>query len=91
MIYAVMLAGIIGAILGAMGAYSTIVEFIGPAIQFARLIIFPSNAPEAMEADPIVGGVTAVVTGATMDPFIGMIAGLLVKGLIALFPTPVGP
>ena len=45
------------------------------------LIIFPSNAPEAMNADPLVGGVTAVVTGATMDPFIGMIAGLLVKGL----------
>ena len=35
-----------------------------------------------MDADPIVGGVTAVVTGATMDPFIGMIAGLLVKGLM---------
>jgi hypothetical protein len=37
-----------------------------------------------MEADPLVGGVTAVVTAATMDPFIGMIAGLIVKGLVMI-------
>jgi hypothetical protein len=49
------------------------------------LIIFPENAPLAMEADPMVGGVTAVVTAATMDPFIGMIAGLITKGIMALF------
>jgi adenine/guanine/hypoxanthine permease len=37
MIYAVILAGIIGAIFGAIGAYSTIVEFIGPAIQYGMM------------------------------------------------------
>jgi AGZA family xanthine/uracil permease-like MFS transporter len=57
----------------------------GFLLLLGALIIFPENAPLAMEADPMVGGVTAVVTAATMDPFIGMIAGLITKGIIALF------
>lgn len=77
-------------LIGRAAKYIPIQAVTGFLLVLGALIIFPSNAPEAMNADPLVGGVTAVVTGATMDPFIGMIAGLLVKGLIALFPTPIG-
>ena len=35
----------------------------GFLLLLGALIIFPENAPLAMEVDPIVGGVTAVVTG----------------------------
>lgn len=75
--------------IGRAARYIPIQAVTGFLLVLGALIIFPSNAPEAMNADPIVGGVTAVVTGATMDPFIGMIAGLLVKGLMMLFPAPV--
>jgi len=76
-------------LIGRAARYIPIQAVTGFLLVLGALIIFPSNAPEAMKADPLVGGVSAVVTGATMDPFIGMIAGLLVKGLMALFPTPV--
>ncbi|MGH9986009.1 MAG: hypothetical protein ACRD8W_18875 [Nitrososphaeraceae archaeon] len=85
------------ALLMAFAAVILLLGFIGRAARYiplqavtgfllllGTLIIFPENAPAAMEADPVVGGVTAVVTAATMDPFIGMIAGLIVKGLIAI-------
>jgi AGZA family xanthine/uracil permease-like MFS transporter len=85
------------ALLMAFAAVILLLGFIGKAARYiplqavtgfllllGTLIIFPENAPAAMEADPIVGGVTAVVTAATMDPFIGMIAGLIVKGLVAI-------
>jgi AGZA family xanthine/uracil permease-like MFS transporter len=85
------------ALLMAFAAVILLLGFIGRAARYiplqavtgfllllGTLIIFPENAPAAMEADPVVGSVTAVVTAATMDPFIGMIAGLIVKGLIAI-------
>src|ERR687891_1413422 len=85
------------ALLMAFAAVILLLGFIGKAARYiplqavtgfllllGTLIIFPENAPAAMEADPVVGGVTAVVTAATMDPFIGMIAGLIVKGLVAI-------
>ncbi len=77
---AILLLGLIGR----AAKYVPIQAVTGFLLLLGTMIIFPENAPAAMEADPIVGGVTAVVTAATMDPFIGLIAGLLVKGLIAL-------
>ncbi|HKG72550.1 MAG TPA: hypothetical protein VKA87_11650 [Nitrososphaeraceae archaeon] len=74
-------------LLGLMGRaarYVPLQAVTGFLLVLGTLIIFPENAPAAMEADPLVGGVTAVVTAATMDPFIGMIAGLIVKGLVAI-------
>jgi adenine/guanine/hypoxanthine permease len=74
-------------LLGLMGRaarYVPLQAVTGFLLLLGTLIIFPENAPVAMEADPLVGGVTAVVTAATMDPFIGMIAGLIVKGLVAI-------
>lgn len=74
-------------LLGLMGRaarYVPLQAVTGFLLLLGTLIIFPENAPAAMEADPLVGGVTAVVTAATMDPFIGMIAGLIVKGLVMI-------
>lgn len=75
-------------LIGRAARYIPIQSVTGFLLVLGALVIFPSNAPAAMKADPIVGGVSAVVTGATMDPFIGMIAGLIVKGLLALFAPP---
>ena len=74
-------------LLGLMGRaarYVPLQAVTGFLLLLGTLIIFPENAPLAMESDPLVGGVTAVVTAATMDPFIGMLAGLIVKGLVAI-------
>jgi AGZA family xanthine/uracil permease-like MFS transporter len=74
-------------LLGLMGRaarYVPLQAVTGFLLLLGTLIIFPENAPAAMEADPLVGGITAVVTAATMDPFIGMIAGLIVKGLVMI-------
>jgi AGZA family xanthine/uracil permease-like MFS transporter len=74
-------------LLGLMGRaarYVPLQAVTGFLLILGTLIIFPENAPAAMESDPLVGGVTAVVTAATMDPFIGMIAGLIVKGLVVI-------
>lgn len=70
---------------GKIAKYIPIQAVTGFLLLLGALIIFPENAPLAMQENPLVGGVTAVVTGATMDPFIGMIAGLITKGLMALF------
>src|SRR2546427_684044 len=63
MIYAVMLAGIIGAILGGIGAYSTIVKFIGPAVQFGMLtgvgIILSIVAIDLIKENRVIGIVSA--------------------------------
>lgn len=67
--------------IGRAARYIPLQAVTGFLLVLGTLIIFPDNAPAAMTADPIIGGVTAVVTGATMDPFLGMIAGLLVTGL----------
>lgn len=74
--------------IGKAAKYIPIQSITGFLLVLGALIIFPTNAPLAMKADPIVGGVSAVVTGATMDPFIGLVSGLIVKGLLALFPMP---
>lgn len=71
-------------LIGRAARYIPLQAVTGFLLLLGTLIIFPENAPAAMEADPVVGGVTAVVTAATMDPFIGMIAGLIVKGLVAI-------
>jgi len=47
------------------------------------LVAFPINIKAAVGADPLIGGVTTVVTAAT-DPFVGLVAGVLVRMLMAL-------
>lgn len=72
-------------LLGKAARYIPVQAVTGFLLLLGALIIFPENAPVAMSEDPIVGGVTITVTAATMDPFIGMIAGLITKGLMTLF------
>lgn len=72
-------------LLGKAARYIPVQAVTGFLLLLGALIIFPENAPVAMSEDPIVGGVTITVTAATMDPFIGMIAGLITKGLVTLF------
>ncbi len=47
------------------------------------LVTVPINAKMAVTADPLVGGVAAAVT-ATTDPFLGLVAGYLMKLLTGL-------
>jgi AGZA family xanthine/uracil permease-like MFS transporter len=87
---AALMMGIAGVILllgliGRAARYIPVQAVTGFLLLLGALIIFPENAPLAMEEDPIVGGVTATVTAATMDPFVGMIAGLITKGLMIAF------
>ncbi|WIV13276.1 NCS2 family permease [Proteiniborus sp. MB09-C3] len=42
------------------------------------LVVFPGNASAALSEAPMVAGVTTIVTSVT-DPFVGMIAGLIVR------------
>ncbi|MEW6622779.1 MAG: NCS2 family permease [Bacillota bacterium] len=47
------------------------------------IIVFPTNINLGLAGDPVVAGVTTVVTAAT-DPFLGMLAGLIVRAVIGL-------
>lgn len=50
----------------------------GYLLVLGTFVVFPSNIAAAVSGNPTIGGVTAVVT-ATVDPFIGMLAGVLLK------------
>lgn len=47
------------------------------------LVVFPGNALTGLTDAPMVAGVTTIVTAVT-DPFIGMIAGLIVRFFVGL-------
>ena len=47
------------------------------------IVVFPDNAVSALQQSPVVAGVTTIVT-ATTDPFVGMLAGIVVRALTAL-------
>ena len=48
------------------------------------IVVFPINSGIALEGEPVVAGVTTVVT-AFSDPFIGMVAGVIVRFLLVAF------
>lgn len=48
------------------------------------IVVFPINTGIALQGEPVVAGVTTVVT-AFSDPFIGMVAGVAVRFLLAIF------
>lgn len=62
-----------------IGRYVPMESIAGFLLVLGAVVTVPINTKMAME-DPVVGGVTAVVT-ATTDPFTGMVAGLLMKFL----------
>ncbi len=41
-------------------------------------VVFPGNAQVALSGNSMIGGVTAVIT-ATVDPFVGMLAGIVLR------------
>lgn len=45
------------------------------------IVVFPDNVGLGIEGDPLVAGITTIVTAAT-DPFIGMISGIVARFLI---------
>lgn len=60
-----------------IGKYVPMESISGFLLVLGAIVTVPVNAKLAME-DPLVGGVTAVVT-ATTDPFTGMVAGMIIK------------
>ena len=48
------------------------------------IVVFPSNIATGVSSDPMVAGVTTIVTAST-DPFIGMISGIIVRFLTNIF------
>jgi len=75
MIYAVILAGIVGVILGSLGLISAMVDFIGPSIQYGMMtgvgIILAVVAIDLIKENKIIGivsvGVAFIVFFATID------------------------
>ena len=48
------------------------------------IIVFPDNIALGLGGDPVIAGVTTIVTSAT-DPFLGMISGIIVRFLLGGF------
>lgn len=55
----------------------------GFLLVLGALVVFPNNALAGLSDAPMVAGVTTIVTAVT-DPFIGMIAGLIVRFFVGL-------
>lgn len=70
---------LITGLLPKIGRYVPMESIAGFLLVLGAVVTFPTNINMAMD-DPVVGGITAVVT-ATTDPFTGMVAGLVMKML----------
>lgn len=75
---------LVAGLLPRLGRYVPMQPIAGFLLVLGAIVTFPTNAKLAIAADPLVGGVTAAVT-ATTDPFLGMLAGVVMKYLIAAF------
>lgn len=47
------------------------------------IIVFPGNMLDALGGNPVVAGVTAIVT-ATIDPFVGMMSGIALRFIMSI-------
>lgn len=56
----------------------------GFLLVLGAIIVFPANIGLGIEANPVIAGVTTIVTAST-DPFIGMVSGIIVRFLINVF------
>jgi AGZA family xanthine/uracil permease-like MFS transporter len=74
---------LLSGLLPKIGRYVPMESIAGFLLVLGAVVTVPINAKLAME-DPVVGGVTTVIT-ATTDPFTGMVSGIIMKYLIALF------
>lgn len=48
------------------------------------IIVFPDNIALGLESNPVIAGITTIVTSAT-DPFLGMISGIITRFLLGGF------
>ena len=86
----VIMAAILAAgLLVKIGKYVPNESIAGFLLVLGAIVTVPINASLALSSgvgsvDTIIGGVTMTVT-AIADPFMGMVSGLLVKGLISMF------
>lgn len=62
-------------------ASETIAGFL---LVLGAVVVFPANIKEGLAAAPIISSITAIIT-ATTDPFLGMVAGILVRSLAIIF------
>ena len=53
----------------------------GFLMTISLLIVIPENAPFMLE-EPVPGAVTAGITAATINPFAGMVLGIIVRGIM---------
>lgn len=53
----------------------------GFLLVLGAIVVFPANIGLSFQAEPLLAGVTATLT-ATADPFVGMLAGIVVRFLI---------
>jgi len=79
----IMAAILFSGLLPKIGRKVPIESIAGFLLVLGAVVTVPINMKLAVEANPIIGGVTAVVTAAT-DPFTGMVAGVLVRILLGL-------
>lgn len=82
MMMAIMAAILLLKLLPTIGKHVPSESIAGFLFVLGAIVAFPINVKAAIGADPITGGVTTVVTAAT-DPFIGLVAGVIVRALMA--------
>lgn len=62
-------------------ASETIAGFL---LVLGAVVVFPANIKEGLAVAPIISSITAIIT-VTTDPFLGMVAGVLVRSLTIIF------
>jgi len=66
-----------------MAKYVPAQSIAGFLLVLGAIVVFPTNMSAAFEGNPIIAGVTAVVT-ASVDPFTGMLAGVVLRTLLIM-------
>ncbi|MBM4445831.1 MAG: NCS2 family permease [Chloroflexi bacterium] len=66
------------------GRYVPAQAICGFLLVLGPMIVIPSNI-EGILADPVPSAVAAGVTAATIDPFLGMVVGIIVRALMGIF------
>ncbi|KNF09671.1 putative membrane protein [Gottschalkia purinilytica] len=80
----IMAAILFAKLLPRIGKYVPNESIAGFLLVLGAIVVFPTNIKPGIEADPITAGVATIVT-ATIDPFVGMLAGIVVRFLIGAF------
>lgn len=79
---AIMSAILLSRLLPVLARYVPSESIAGFLFVLGAVVAFPANIKLAVAADPVLGGIVTVVTAAT-DPFIGLVAGVVVRSLFS--------